>query len=256
MKITAIKKLKGGKYKLELETKEQIITYDSIILENNLLFSRDIDLGLLTKINDENNYYDIYNKVIKMVGSKLRSEKEIKEFLVKNNLSDKDIDRMIYNLKENNIINDIKFARAFIHDKINFTNYGPNKIKDELLKNNIQIDIIEKEMSNIDNEIFDEKINKIINKKINSNHKYSNNILKKKICEELFNLGFSEYNLDKFIFFNEENILRKESLKQYNKLKNKYDGKELKLKLYQKLYQKGFTRELIEEELIFLNISE
>lgn len=256
MKINKLKKLKNGKYKLELENKEQITTYDSVILENNLLFNPNVDLELLTKINNENNYYDIYNKVIKMVSNKLRSEKEIKEFLVKNNLLDKDIEKMIYDLKNNKIIDDEKFVKAFIHDKVTFTNYGPFKIKDELLKHDIPNKIIDRELSYIDNSLFDEKVKKIVSKKVNSNHKYSNNILKKKIADELYNLGYKDYNLDEFHLYNDDNILKKEISKLYGKLSKKYNGKDLYFKIYQKLYQKGFSKENISKELNFLGFSE
>ena len=215
MKIKTIKKLKNGKYKLELENKEQITTYDSVILENNLLFNPNVDLELLNKINNDNNYYDIYNKVIKMVSNKLRSEKEIREFLVKNELSD--IDKLIVELKNNKIIDDEKFVKAFIHDKVTFTNYGPFKIRDELLKHDIPDKIIDRELSYIDNNLFDDKVKKIVSKKISTNHKYSNNILKKKILDELYNLGYKDYNLDEFDLNDDDNILKKEISKLYEK---------------------------------------
>lgn len=255
MKISTIKKLKNGKYKLLLANKEQILTYDSVILENNLLFNKEIDIDLLSKINIQNNYYDLYNKVIKMVNTRLRSEKEILEFLIKNELSDSDISRMISDLKKQGIINDTKFVRAFIHDKVSFSNYGPLKIKKELLNYNIDQQIIDDELDLIDSNIFKEKQKKLILKKVSSNHKYSNNILKRRINDELYNLGFDNSDMDDFISNSDESIIEKDCLKLYEKLSKKYNGKDLKLKLQQKLYQKGFTKDLINSQLEKLNIN-
>lgn len=252
MKIRKVTKLKSGKYKLDLDNKDKIITYDNVILDNNLLFNPSIDNNLLSKINKENKYYDIYNKIIKMVGVRLRSEKEIKDILIKSGLEDNEIDNIISDLKDKKIIDDIKFTRAFIHDKIAFTNYGPNKIKSELL-NHVDSEIIDDELNNIDKSVFDEKVQKIISKKINQNHKYSKLILKKKITEELRNQGFDFVCIDEFLI-EDGSILKKECLKLYEKLSKKYSGNELILKMKQKLYQKGFSMELVNKEIEELNI--
>lgn len=252
MKIRKVTKLKSGKYKLNLDNKDKIITYDNVILDNNLLFNSSIDNDLLIKISNENKYYDIYNKIIKMVGVRLRSEKEIKDILIKNGLEDKKIYNIISDLKSKKIIDDVKFTRAFIHDKMVFTNYGPNKIKSELL-NYVDSQIIDEELNNIDKSVFDEKMEKIISKKVNQNHKYSKLILKKKITEELRNQGFDCDCIDDFLI-DDENILKTECLKLYEKLSKKYSDKELVLKMKQKLYQKGFSMELINKEVEKLNI--
>ena len=81
MKIEKIQKLKNNKYKILLENKEIITTYDDVILQNNLLFKNDVSSELLNKINNETLYYDCYNKVLKFIDKKLRSEKEIEEWV-------------------------------------------------------------------------------------------------------------------------------------------------------------------------------
>ena len=54
MKIEKIKKTKSGKYILELDNNEKITTYDEVILNNNLLFNKEIDCNLFNKIDKEN----------------------------------------------------------------------------------------------------------------------------------------------------------------------------------------------------------
>ena len=48
MKIEKIKK-SGSKYKITLDNGEVISTFDDVILENNLLFDKNIDSSLLNK---------------------------------------------------------------------------------------------------------------------------------------------------------------------------------------------------------------
>ena len=54
MKIQKIKKLKSGKYKLELEDGTSIQLYDEVILNHNLLFHKEIDSELFSQIDKEN----------------------------------------------------------------------------------------------------------------------------------------------------------------------------------------------------------
>ena len=66
MKINKIKK-NGKKYKIILDNGLEIKTFDDVIINNNLLYNKIIDDELLDKINKENEYYDVYNKVINLI---------------------------------------------------------------------------------------------------------------------------------------------------------------------------------------------
>lgn len=252
MKIEKIKKLSGSKYKIEFQSKESIITFDEIILKYNIILKKEIDEILYLKILDENTFYELYDKAIKYVSIKLRNCIEIKEYLKKYS-SDYDlIDRVITKLKENNILNDERYINAFIYDKANLSNWGPKKIASELEKMDFDISEINNALSKIDKEIFKDKINKIILKKQNMNHKYSLGLLKNKLRGELYNLGYEEdmisYALSN-LKSDDKNIIKKEYDKLYNKLSKKYVGNELKYNIKQKLYSKGFNIELINEYL-------
>ena len=43
---------------------ESVITYDNVILENELLYKKSIDNNLYKKILLDTSYYDIYNKTV------------------------------------------------------------------------------------------------------------------------------------------------------------------------------------------------
>lgn len=244
MKIKNIKKQSNGKYKLKLEDNSTIITYDSVILNNNLLYDQTLDSEKIDKISKENTYYDIYNDVLKYVSKKIRSEKEILDFLSKYELDDKKKNTLIEKLKNDGIINNINYTKAYIHDRMMLSNDGPLKIKEELLKAGIDNNIIDDEFENIDMSIFDDKCEKIILKKIKANNKYSSNILKRKISNELFLLGYNTSNIDNYFNnMDNSNILDKEYSKLYQKFSIKYQAEELKNILFQKLYSKGFNKE-------------
>ena len=94
MKIKKIKKLSAVKYKIEFEDAESITTYDNIILENNILLKKEIDSDLYLKLQCSNGYYEIYNKVVKYIVTKLRSEREIREYLKKYSDSNELVDKI------------------------------------------------------------------------------------------------------------------------------------------------------------------
>ena len=99
MKIEKIIKLKSGKYKIFLDNNEQITTFDDVILNNNLLFHKEIDNDIYVKIKEENNYYELLNSSIKYISKRLRSEKEIKIYLEKKTTDIYLIDSIIDNWK-------------------------------------------------------------------------------------------------------------------------------------------------------------
>ena len=72
MKIENIKK-KNNKYIIKLGEKE-IITYDEVIIKNNILYKKEIDEKLLKEIEEENKYYEYYEKILKYIKNKIKSK--------------------------------------------------------------------------------------------------------------------------------------------------------------------------------------
>lgn len=246
MKIEGVKKTKSGKYKITFDNNETLNTYDDVILNNGLLFNKEVDSDLLDQLNIETSYYDIYNKTIKFISRKLRSEKEVGQFLEKNNVTTSDKKKIIKKLKEIRLINDVFFANAYCQDRINLSNDGPYKIKNELISNDIDENIIDEVMSRVDENLVYEKLTKLIIKKINSNHTKSNYMLKQKIVGDMINLGYSKEMIVEIIDDNlksNKGVIGNEYKKIYRKLEKKYEGEELERQIRLKLIQKGFSSE-------------
>jgi len=242
MKIEKIKK-SGKKYKIILDNNDTITTYDDVIINKGLLYNKEINTESLNEINKETSYYDIYYKCVNYITKKLRSEKEINEYITSFNVSDIDKINTIKKLKEIGLINDLNYTKAFIIDKINLSLDGPDKIKKELIEHDISYEIIEEELNKIDKETINKKIIKLINKKI-KNAKYTGFVLRQKVTNDLINLGYNKSDINEVydnLNINNDNLLKKEYDKLYKKLSLKYSDKELKNKIKTKLYQKGFN---------------
>ena len=249
MKIIKYTKLSSGKYKLQLEDNNSLILYEDIILNNNLLLTKEIDD--LYKIKQDNDEYEIYELAKKYINRKYVSKKELYKYLMNKKYESELINKVIKDLEEKNKIKEKNYVKAYINDKINFTNDGPNKIKKDLLKNGIDEELIDNNME-IDFNIVYDKLNKLIDKKILSIKNYSGNVLKQKLIMYFINLGYDrriieEILLSKNLINNDDGI--KEYNKLYNKYKNKYNSFELENILRQKLYLKGFSYDEIKKSM-------
>lgn len=248
MIIKSIKKIGSDKYQIILNDNVKITTYDEVLLKNNLLYKKELTVDEINEINKANGYYNIYSSLVKYINKKMRSEREINEYLSKYELSISDKENLIKSLKENGFIDDTRFTKAYISDRLYLSNDGPHKIKNELLKHNIEEEQIDNELYAIKDEEFLNKLLKLVNKKIKSAKGSAYNI-KQKIYYDMYNLGYSKDMVDSVYDINldDSSSLEKDYNKIYNDLikKEKDEGK-LYLKLKQKLYQKGYSLEKID----------
>jgi len=246
MKINKIK-AKKNKYEILFDNGETLTTYDELMIKYNILYHKEIDEKTITNIKKENSFYETYNSIITYINKRYRSEFEVKEYLKKYELSPNEINKIIEKLKTTNLLNDVTFTKAYINDKLNFTNIGPNKIRKELQGHQIEETIINNVFNKIDDELFKSKIKKIIAKKIQQNKKYANNILKQKIMFDLINQGYAkEMILEELNKANLKNDITSIYNKYYNKYSLKYTGYELDFYINQKLYALGYTKDDID----------
>ncbi len=242
MKIIKFKKIGKNKYQVFFDN-DEIVLFEDVILKYNLLSIKDLSLDLLNKILEDNTFYEIYNYALYYIDIKMRNEKELTEYLKKKNYDENIIDKVIIRLRKEGYLDDKKYVRAYINDKVNLSLYGPFKIKNELLKLNLDENTIEEYLNTISDEIWLDKINKIIEKKVRLNKKLSGNYLKQKISEDLYYLGYDKdlyLDLIESLDIEDNNTLEFEYKKVYKKYKDKYKNEKLKRMTITYLVKKGF----------------
>lgn len=242
MKIEKYKYLGNGKYKLFID-KETHIIYEDIIIKYNILSKEELSRKELNTFLADNRFYEAYYKAVSYIKVRLRSEREIKEYLSKNGYLNKIIISVIEKLKNDGYINEEIFTEAFINDQINLKNFGPVKIEAELTKLGISKKVIDKNLKKYTKEMQQEKISKMVEKDIKLNKNKSKEVLKNKILVNLIGKGFYREDIVSIINkfdIDDKDIYEKEYQKQYEKLSKKYSGIELEYKIKQKMYQKGF----------------
>ena len=219
MKINKFKKIGSNKYKIYFDN-ESLIVYEDVILKYNLLYKKDIDNDLLIEINKENYKSSIYDVSIKYISVRMRSKKELEEYLKKKKYDQKDIEETIKRLQSQDLLNDEKFAKSYINDKLYLTNYGLTKIKNDLLKLGVEEYIIDAIVNNIDLQVINDKLSKIIDKELKINSKLPTNKLNNKIINRCINLG---YNYEDILnILNDKNIEGNSNIEyDYKKIYNR-----------------------------------
>jgi len=245
MKITSYKKKKADIYEITLSNNEKISLYDDVILKYELLLKKEIEDKLLEKVINENSYLESYHIALKYINIKLRTEKEIRKKLA--NFSKDAIKYTIDRLTSEGYLNNSLYIKSYINDEINLKIVGPNKILFDLKKLGFNNNDILKYLNTITQDIWLDKIEKYVKKKIKGNHNLSGIVLKQKVIQDLLTRGFYKENINIIIneyeFIDNLNIYKKECEKLKNKLSKKYNGEELDYRIKIGLLKKGFKKD-------------
>jgi len=240
MKILKYEKVGKNKYKVFLDSGDTLTLYEDIILKYELLLTKEIDdIELIEK---ENNKYELYDRVLGYISKRIRCESEIRGYLKKYTNDLEYIDAIINKLYDKKLIDNELYIKSFIHDKMNFTNDGPIKIKKNLEDLDMDSYLIDDLLTEFNSKLQLEKINNYVEKNLKNNTK-SLYTFKQKMLVNLINLGYYKEDivsvLDK-VNFNDSEEREKEIEKLRKKYSKKYEGAELEYFIKRKLYEKGF----------------
>ena len=244
MKIEKFKKRPNGLYTIYLDNFNSYDFYEEIILKYELLLTKNIEEDELNEIIKDNKNYESYYDALKTLKRTIKTKEEIRKLLTEKKYSKENITFAINTLEKQGYLNDKNYAKSYVHNCIITTTKGPKKIILELEKKGIKEEDYKEALEEYTESIEKEKIEKLVSKKIKSNHNKSAKILKQKLQLDLINNGFSKEIimevLNSLSLTDNEEIAKKEYQKYYNKLSKKYSGRELEYKLKQKMYSLGF----------------
>lgn len=245
MKIEKLKKRPNGLYTIYLDNFNSYDFYEEIILKYELLITKTIEEDELNRIIKDNNNYESYYEALKVLKRTIKTKEEIKRLLTDKKYNKENIFFTITTLEKQGYINDKNYSKSYVHNSIITTNKGPKKIALELEKKGVEPNDYSEALEEYNTSLEKEKIEKLISKKIKANHNKSAKVLKQKLQVDLINNGFSKDIIKEVLnslnIEENDDIMKKEYQKYYNKLSKKYKGKELEYKLKQKMYSLGFN---------------
>ncbi len=244
MQINKFKKKGKNKYEIIFDN-TSLLLYEDIILKYDLLIKKDIDEHLLDEIISENSFYDAYDTALSYIETKLRTRKEIEDYLERKGFDNKYIDYAIDKLNKMNLLDDKLYVTAFVNDKVNLTLDGPYKIRQDLLNMDIDECIIDNYLNTIDNKVWEDKIDKIISKKSSSMNNKSYYMFFNKLKNDLYLKGYSKELIESKIsnIKYESDSIDKDMSKAIKKYKND------KNRIIGYLMRKGYSYDDIKSSL-------
>ncbi len=141
-----------------------------------------------------------YNKALKFLSYRPRSEKEIRDKLKSKKASDSMIQIILTKLKDQKFVNDEEFTKWWIEQRITFKPRSVRLIKMELKQKGIGQELIDSTFDNLQLTINDlESAKKLIQKRLNKYKNLSREEKFQKVSRFLASKGFN-YDVIKEIF--------------------------------------------------------
>ncbi len=173
MKITRISKLgnKGDRFAIFIDDKYSLALSAQTILDKSISPGQEITSVDLDDLKHFQLNNDLYNRSLRYVSIRLRSEAEMRAYLKRKEATQDQIKAVIKKLKLLDLINDKKYADAYIHDKLILSSSSKRKLTYELRKKEISEDIISTALDNSEIDDSDSLKHLINQKRSQSKHK-------------------------------------------------------------------------------------
>ena len=245
MKITKLEK-KKRLYLLELDSDQTCYITEDTIVRFMLTKDKEISPQEFAEIQTFAQFSYGKNLALYHLSFKARTEKEVRDYLVKHEIDEKIIPQVIQALKDDNWINDRQYAYAIINSNQLSGDKGSYMLIQKISQKGVAKALIQDVLQEFNMmEVAERTAEKLLKK---YQGKLPARALQDKIIQGLTNKGFS-YSEAKTAFdqldsqVEEETVqelIFKELDKQYRKYSRKYEGYELKQRLTQVLARKGY----------------
>lgn len=266
-KITSITTQKKNKnrYNIFINESYAFSLDEDILVEYMIHKGQELSDELIERLLSNEDVHKAYTLSLNYLSYRMRSEKEIRDYLTKKEIDDEKINEVIPRLVKEGYIDDQEFANALVKTRINTSSKGPILVKKELLEKGVIAPIIDQALTLYSWEIQYEKALKWFEKKMRLDGKKSFKQQVQAAQQTLLQKGFSSDVIKEVMLqtsdSQDEDAEWEAVVHQGEKLLRKYatklEGYELKHKVKGALYQKGFGFDYIERFIDeFINIQE
>ncbi|SFE55474.1 regulatory protein [Bacillus sp. OV194] len=227
-----------------------------ILIKYKLKKGLEINTGELSSLLYEDEIKKGFNRALQFLSFRMRSEKEVYDYLKKNEYEDSVIEEVIKRLIEYKYLDNAEFAKMFVRTRKNTTSKGTGVIARELIQKGISSDHMEAALKEFPYEEQLESAINFVQKKSNQSKGISSSERKNKVSQQLLQKGYSWEVIEEALRTvdlgsteqEEKEALLKHANKAHKRYK-KFSGLQYKNKMKQHLYGKGFPIALIEEIL-------
>lgn len=157
-----------------------------VAMENRLKVGMQTEADKLKELSEISDIEAAFNKAVKLISKVLKTEHELKNYLIEKGYLLETVNKVIEKLKEYNYINDEEYALAYINEKKQQS--GKKKLYYELKQKGISDKILDKAINSITKKDEEEVIIKLANKYIKG--KVLDIKIKKNLANYLYSRGF------------------------------------------------------------------
>ncbi len=149
--ITKIEAQKRSKDRVNIYVDEEyfMAVYAELVYTHSLKKGMEIDKDSLESLLHDEMYMKAKNKALSILSKSDQSEKKLREKLL-NDYDENIVEEVIEFLKGYKLINDNLLAEKIVHDNMNLSKFGKNKIKQNLYNKGIAASDIQDAISQID----------------------------------------------------------------------------------------------------------
>ncbi|UOQ92609.1 recombination regulator RecX [Halobacillus shinanisalinarum] len=229
---------------------------EDILVKFQLQKSMELEESSINALVQKDTIHKTYTLAINYLTFRMRSEKEIHDYLLKKEAEEEHIDEIINRLKKEKLLNDQEFANSLVRTRMQTSSKGPLLVKKELIEKGVKPQLAEEALDYFPFNKRVEKAVKFAKKKLNSDRKKSHRQQIQNVQQTLMQKGFQTDVIKEALDQlpeeeGEENSEWEAIIYQGEKLLRKYERKaegfELKQKIKTGLYRKGFPFDLIDQ---------
>ncbi|WP_203363852.1 recombination regulator RecX [Bacillus sp. REN10] len=243
------------RYNIFLNEEYAFSVDEALLIRFHLKKGMDISKEDIEVITRQDGVQKGLNIAIHFLSIRMRSEKEVRDYLQKKEIEPEAIEEIIRSLHRLNYLDDAQFAKAYMNTQINTTDKGPIVIQRELKEKGIQEKWIEEVLLSFDFSSQLEKATALANKYRKKYKKESFIVQKQKIEQALMRKGYGWDVIQEAVVAEQasedeeqQEALMYQAEKAHRKY-SKYTGGEYRQKMKQSLYRKGFSISEIEKAM-------
>lgn len=256
-RITTQKKHKN-RFNIYLDQEYGFSVDEDVLIAYRLQKGLQMDFDMVAELIQKDAIHKSYNAAIHYLSYRMRTKKEISDYLAKKDVDDEHIRQVIDKLLRERLLDDAVYADTFVHNRIRMTDKGPILVKQELLEKGVQAEIAEKAVEQYTEKTQYEKAHKWATKKLDQGGKNAFRKQLQQVQQTLVQKGFSQDVIQRILSDCQEekntdaewDALHYQGKKLIRKYQSKLDtGFPLRKKLKEALYRKGFSIEQINKFL-------
>ncbi len=150
MRISSIERARrGGKFVISFDEGTELIFSREVIIDFGLRRNDEITSELLSRLSEAQSFHDAYTAAARLLNYRMRTRIELDKRLQQKGYPRTTIDNVIAKLSQIGLIDDSRFADAFVASKIAAKPVGRRELERALREKGVAKDEVEKAVSSV-----------------------------------------------------------------------------------------------------------